>query len=218
MAWRGSVIVIEPTLMSQRPPHEPAVMVSQSGRLELDLDAEPLGDLGRDVDVEALERAVRLQERLRRVVRVGRDRRASWQPITFASRSTRPPAAVDAAVDGAVDAAADGAVEAAADAAGLLEAPLDEQAATRMMAAVARLANRNRPSVKRMVLLLKSLFVSSFERGGRIVPAVGQRGWKPIRCVAVRNGASVGRSATVSSPASDRSIVPSATARLAMFA
>ena len=33
----------------------------------------------------------------------------------------------------------------------------------------------------------------------------------------MRNGASVGKSATVSSPASDRSIVPSATARLAMI-
>ena len=140
--------------------------------------------------------------------------------LILASRSFGSPAAADGATDAADEgAAADGAADgAAADAAGLLEAPLDEQAATRMMAAVARLANRNRPSVKRIVSLLKSLFVSSFERGGRIVPAVGQRGWKPIRCVAVRNGASVGRSATVSSPASDRSIVPSATARLAMFA
>ena len=46
---------------------------------------------------------------------------------------------------------------AAADAAGLLEAPLDEQAATRMMAAMASLANRNRPSVKRIDVLLESL-------------------------------------------------------------
>ena len=67
------MIVIEPTLMSQRPPHEPAVIVSQPGVSNFDLDAEALGDLGRDVDVEAFERAVRLQERLRRVVRVGRD-------------------------------------------------------------------------------------------------------------------------------------------------
>ena len=41
--------------------------------LELGLDSEPSGDLGADVDVEANPGAIRLTERLRLVVRIGRD-------------------------------------------------------------------------------------------------------------------------------------------------
>ena len=39
--------------MSQRPCHLPAVMISQAGVSTFELDAEPLGDLLGDVDVEA---------------------------------------------------------------------------------------------------------------------------------------------------------------------
>ena len=47
------VMVIEPTLMSQRSAQLPAVMTSQSLMLELGLDAQALGDLRAHVNVES---------------------------------------------------------------------------------------------------------------------------------------------------------------------
>ena len=97
--------------------------------------------------------------------------------LILASRSFGSPAAVDGATDAALDgAAADGAAaDGAADAAGLLDPPVDEQAATRMMAAVARVANRNRPSVKRIDVLLR-VAERQLDRGAVDPSATGPRG------------------------------------------
>ena len=89
--------VIEPTLASQRPLQPPAVMIAQSGRRPLDGHAEPLGDLGGDVDVEALEGAVGLLGGLRGVVRVRGDHELAGledlveQAAGDRARRSRPP-------------------------------------------------------------------------------------------------------------------------------
>ena len=108
-------------------PSLPAVMVSQPGVSPVDGDV--LAELGARrltvssaVDVEAFVRAVvDVQERERRVVRVGRDDQLlGLQDLLEQATGDRgddaaADGATDAAADGAADTAADGAVDAAAD-------------------------------------------------------------------------------------------------------
>ena len=58
--------------MSQRSAQAPACDFGKVGSHELGGDAEPLGDLVRDIDVEALKRAVRQELRLRWICGIGR--------------------------------------------------------------------------------------------------------------------------------------------------
>ena len=114
---RSSVIVIEPTQMSHCPSQLPACTRSKVGVSELDFDAKPCADLVGDVDVEALELPLVVQERLRRDSS-GRSRRwivpssqivASRSSPTYDShgrqqRLARPPAPPPLLAAGLLDA------------------------------------------------------------------------------------------------------------------